>query len=183
VFAALEPSHRDDAWDALNPSLGAMDAVGLMIERSLRRPRFLIDLCEKVLSNAINRGHVLVDATDVDEGLRLMSLYLVSDFAYEMRDVAGTPENIFYKFIGASDLITESELEALLAPDVLGLSIKNTVDLLLWYGFLGIVPESNSPVFIYDRAYDFRRLEAERPKGQEALYAINPAFLLGLRRE
>lgn len=155
-----------------------------MIESSLRRPRFLIDLCERTLSFAVNRGHSTVDEDDVEEGMRQMSLYLVSDFAYELRDVAGTPENIFYKFIGASDLLTEVELESMLSQDTLGLGIKDTIDMLLWYGFLGIVSELNKPIFIYDRAYDFRRLEAERTsKGQEALYAINTAFLRGLRRE
>jgi hypothetical protein len=182
VISSLDSSEHESAWAALNPQLSTMDAVDRMIECSLRRPRFLIDLCEKVLSSAINRGHSQVDSADVDEGMRLMSLYLVSDFAYEMRDVAGTPEDIFYRFIGASDLLTESELETILSPDALGLGLKATTDLLLWYGFLGVVPETNNPVFIYDRAYDFRRLEAERPKGQEALYAINPAFLRGLRR-
>jgi hypothetical protein len=73
-------------------------AIDYMIEASLRRPRFLIDLMERTLSFAINRGHKFVAPEDVEEGARQMSLYLVSDFAYEMRDIAGTPEDIFYRF-------------------------------------------------------------------------------------
>jgi hypothetical protein len=82
-----------------------------MIENSLRRPRFLIDLCERTLSFAVNRGHGFVTEADVEEGLRQMSLYLVSDFGYEMRDVVGTPEDIFYYFIGAPNLLTGQDLE------------------------------------------------------------------------
>ena len=142
--------------------MGRTDAVGRMIECSLRRPRFLIDLCERTLSFAINRGHAAVTEEDVEEGMRQISLYLVSDFGYEMRDFAGTPEDIFYSFIGVPDLLTEADLETLLAADKLGLGVQETINLLLWYGFLGIVSASNEPIFIYDRAYDFRRLEDER---------------------
>jgi hypothetical protein len=160
------------------------DAVTRMIESSLRRPRFLIDLCERALSFAINRRHGFVTEDDVREGLCQMSLYLVSDFGYEMRDLAGTPEDIFYSFIRSPAILKEETLNSILSSDQLGLGIPETIDLLLWYGFLGVIEPSGEPVFIYDRAYDFRRLEAERRllKGK-VLYAINPAFLRGLRRD
>ena len=110
-----------------------------------------------------------------------MSLYLVSDFGYEMRDVTGTPEDIFYMFIGAPELFTHDELELLLGGSPLELSANEIIEVLLWYGFLGVIGASNKPIFIYDRAYDFRRLQAEFPPNREdGLYAINPAFLKGL---
>jgi len=182
VINNLDSMHHEDAWTAINPPIAAGgDAVDLMIESSLRRPRFLIDLCERTLSFAINRGHGFVTEADVEEGLRQMSLYLVSDFGYEMRDVAGTPEDIFYSFIGTTNLLTDDDLQKILSEDKFGFGVNETIDLLLWYGFLGVAGASTKPIFIYDRAYDFRRLEAERaiPK-DKALYAVNPAFLRGL---
>jgi hypothetical protein len=159
-------------------------AIDYMIEASLRRPRFLIDLMERTLSFAINRGHKFVAPEDVEEGARQMSLYLVSDFAYEMRDIAGTPEDIFYRFRGKSELLTHQEVLTTIAPLQIAIPGDDVVELLLWYGFLGIINSQNQPIFIYDRAYDFRRLEAERgPIGDDVLYAINQAFLLGLQRE
>jgi hypothetical protein len=183
VISNVDSSKHEEAWDAINPPLSSGDAVSVMIESSLRRPRFLIDLSERTLSCAINRGHTFVTESDVDEGLRQMSLYLVSDFAYEMRDIAGTPENIFYLFIGADQLLTEEELANILSTDQLGLGIPETIDLLTWYGFLGFMGTSGATVYIYDVAYDFRRLEAERAllKG-DVLYVVNPAFLKGLAR-
>jgi hypothetical protein len=53
VISGIEPARQDLAWSAINPDIGKSDAVGLMIESSLRRPRFLIDLCERTLSFAI----------------------------------------------------------------------------------------------------------------------------------
>lgn len=183
VYSSPSAIEHDAMWDAFNPPMANSDAVSLLIEASLRRPRFLIDLCERTLSFAINRGHQVVSADDIEEGMRQMSLYLVSDFGYELRDVAGTPEDIFYLFLGQPELLTEQELEAILLNDRLGVGVQETIDLLLWYGFLGIIGPNSEPIFIYDRAYDFRRLEAEKAANSaDALYAVNPAFLRGLRK-
>lgn len=159
VVSAVETDRQGEAWNAINPTLPTGDALNFLIENSLRRPRFLIDLCERTISCAMNRGHAFVIETDVEEGLRQMSLYLVSDFAYEMRDVAGTPEDILYAFLGASALLSESEISLLLDKKGIGISSMEAIDLLLWYGFLGFLGDSIKPLFIYDVEYDFRRLE------------------------
>ena len=91
-MSAVDPDKQGEAWKAINPDMSDSDTIALLIDNSLRRSRFLIDLCEKTNSCAMNRGHAVVTPEDVEEGLRLMARYLVSDFAYEMRDVAGTPE-------------------------------------------------------------------------------------------
>ena len=112
-----------------------------------------------------------------------MARYLVSDFAYEMRDVAGTPENILYAFIGSPRLMTETEIEGIIANGDLGLSVRETIELLLWYGFLGFMNESSMPLFIYDVEYDYRRLEAERDRlNGDVFYCVNSAFLKGLSK-
>jgi hypothetical protein len=185
VISRLDRTHHQAAWESINPTFeDGVDAVSMMIEGSLRRPRFLIDLCERVLSFAINRGHTFVNEKDVEEGLRQMALYLVSDFGYEMRDIAGTPEDIFYLFIGTQEWLSERELEKILAGNTLGIGVQETIELLLWYGFLGIVTDGGTPVYIYNRAYDFRRLEGERNASPERrLYSVNAAFLKGLEKE
>jgi len=181
VVYNITPEEDAAAWAAINPTLTSGDAMGTMIEGSLRRPRFLIDLCERTVSVAVNRGHEKVEQPDLEEGLRQMSLYLVSDFGYEMRDIAGTPEDIFYEFIGTPETLSDAAVRAILAKIELKTSIDETIDLLMWYGFLGVKSANGEPVFIYDRAYDFRRLEAERAKlGADKIYAVNPAFLRGL---
>ena len=183
VTSNVDPDRTEEAWIAFNQRVGETeDAVGRLIEASLRRPRFLIDLCERTLSFSINRGHNVVDESDVEEGLRQMSLYLVSDFGYEMRDIAGTPEDIFYQFIGVKKVMNQVELNLIIEKGGINLTADEIVNTLLWYGFLGIVGRSGEPVFIYDRAYDFRRLKAEFPSNAEkgVRYVINSAFLRGL---
>ena len=185
ILSNLEKDQYETALNAIDGTGGkGGSSIDKMIEGSLRRPRFLIDLCERTLSFAINRGHVIVSNDDVEEGLRQMSLYLVSDFAYEMRDVAGIPQNLFYSFIGLPELLAFEELSAVIKGENVGLNPDELVELLLWYGFLGIVGRDNLSVFIYDFAYDFRRLEAERNSLKDGvLYVVNPAFLKGLSRD
>ncbi|WP_143159585.1 P-loop ATPase, Sll1717 family [Paracoccus solventivorans] len=182
VATSVEPDEEYHAWEALNAPMPGGGAIRRLIGSSLMRPRFLIDLCERTLSFAINRGHEVVEESDVDSAVEQMSLYLVSDFGYEIRDVAGTPDDIFYLFIGSPEKIKPSDLDTILSQLDIGIPQSEVVDLLLWYGFLGIIAANGSKVFIYDRAYDIRRLEAERrSRGNNLEFALNPAFLSGLR--
>jgi hypothetical protein len=181
VTHSIAENDRDRVWAAFNTGCAeGGDTVSRLIEGSLRRPRFLIDLSERVLSFAINRGHLVVTEDDVEDGLRQMALYLVSDFGYEMRDVAGTPEDIFNFFIGTEPILSEDDILILLSEDKLGIGIPETVDLLLWYGFLGLVGPLGGTTFIYDLNYDFKRLDTERCRLNPVKYAVNPAFLRGL---
>lgn len=182
VATSVDQDEEQDAWSALDAPMAGGGALRRLIESSLMRPRFLIDLCERTLSFAINRGHEIVDESDVNSAIEQMSLYLVSDFGYEIRDVAGTPDDIFYLFIGSPEKIKPSQLDDILSRIDIGMPQSQVVDLLLWYGFLGIVAANGSKVFIYDRAYDIRRLEAERrSRGNSLEFALNPAFLSGLK--
>lgn len=54
------------------------------------------------------------------------------------------------------------------------------IQLLLWYGFLGLALASDKKVFIYDVEYDFKRLMAQAGSRETTLYCINPAFIDGL---
>jgi hypothetical protein len=184
VVSNVAESKMDAAWQAVNPVLpGDTTAIIKMIESSLMRPRFLIELCEKAISFAINRRHGMVTVGDLEDALKQQSLFLVSDFGYELRDVAGITEGIFYKFIGKGDTLTPEEIIEIVGPTN-GISSDRLIDLLVWYGFLGIPAADGKPIFIYDRLYDMRRLEADRAQqADNLLYIVNPAFLRGLVKD
>jgi len=181
VISNVEETKAAEAWGAVNPPLsGGTSAIREMIASSLMRPRFLIDLCEKAISFAINRGHRAVSAEDVEDALKQQSLYLVSDFGYEIRDVAGVSEDIFYRFVGKGDTFTPQEISEIVGT-IGNLTNERIIELLVWYGFLGIPGTDGKRVFIYDRQYDMRRMEADtKQHGDNLLYVVNPAFLRGL---
>jgi histone H3/H4 len=106
VVSNVEENEASQAWAAFNPIMKSGKAgVAEMIENSLMRPRFLIDLCENALSFAVNRGHSTVQKSDIEDALEKHSIYLVSYFGYEVRDVSGISEDIFYQFLGESDTL------------------------------------------------------------------------------
>jgi hypothetical protein len=166
----------------VNPTLLNGETVfDRLIDHSLMRPRFLVDIFERTISVAANRVHSFVTELDVDDALRQMSLYLCSDFAYEMRDVFGVSEDIIYAFIGCEKYLSEAEVIALLRSVESDVAIEDQITTLLWYGCLGLWRDCEQEIFIYNLEYDFRRLEAERNKmGSNQFFVVNSAFFTGL---
>lgn len=181
VISGVPAERADAAWNAINPNVDGKTAVEAMVAASLMRPRFLIDLAENSLSIAVNRGHSMITEDDVRAALEKHSLYLVTDFGFEVRDISGLSEKIFYDFIGEGQRLTHPQVLNIVSKHQHGMQPERIVDLLLWYGFLGIPDQKNRPVFIYDREYDFKRLEAERDRLDEVVYYVNAAFLEGLK--
>jgi hypothetical protein len=180
----FDDKDADRVWAAINPVMNGSTGMAEMIKSSLMRPRFLIDLCENALSFAINRGHATIQAVDIESALERHSLYLVSYFGFEIRDLSGISEAIFYQFVGEGSVLTESEVEGIIARVSPSISVQDVIRLLIWYGFLGIPDQAGNAVYIYDRNYDIRRIEAERAQQgvDNILYVINPAFMRGLSR-
>ncbi|WP_370126124.1 P-loop ATPase, Sll1717 family [Bradyrhizobium ottawaense] len=179
---SVEAADEEPAWVAFNTRMpNGQTALESMIANCLMRPRFLIDLCENALSFAINRGHQSLTENDVTEALEQHSLYLVSYFGYEVRDISGLDERIFFGFLGQGQLQTEEQIKAVVLRVAPQAPTEKVIRLLLWYGFLGIPGGDGEAIYIYDRQYDIKRLEAERSNGGgDPHFVINPAFLRGL---
>jgi hypothetical protein len=106
---------------------------------------------------------------------------LISDFGYEIRDVSSVTHDLFYAFIGIGELVTYDEVyKALGEANIEETGRDRLIELLLWYGFLGLALGSDKKVFIYDVEYDFKRLLAQAGPRESTLYCINPAFIDGL---
>jgi hypothetical protein len=184
VANSVSAGEAEYTWRAFNTKMsGGRSAIETMIQNCLMRPRFLIDLCENALSFAINRGHQTLLEDDVNEALKQHSIYLVSYFGYELRDISGLSEEFFLKFLGHSEVLTEQEVISVVQRAAPNVAPEKVIHLLMWYGFLGIPDGNGRAIYIYDRQYDIRRLEAEREEhGDDILFVINPAFLRGLKK-
>lgn len=163
--------------------IGNQDLFEYMIDHCLMRPRFLINIIDYAIANAINRGHDLVQETDCVFAARQHSLYLISDFGYEIRDVSGLPSEILYALVNSSNLLTYEEVISRFSKyDVSEKDLGKAFKLMLWYGVIGIALSGGVEKFIYDYDYDMKRLEAEiRNNLDEPLYVINPALRVGLK--
>ena len=56
------------------------------------------------------------------------------------------------------------------------------VDLLLWYGVLGILRKSGEQTYLYDVHYEMRKLKAlvKARETEDLIYTVNRAFWRGL---
>lgn len=149
-----------------------------LIDRSLMRPRFLLNLINHCKSFAINLNHEVIASSDIEKGLGAYSADLLKDIGYELRDISKESDGVLYAFIGCSPELSETGVVELLTDYGLSESEANNVFmLLLWYGFLGVKFNSDEAKYIYDFNYDKALMDGVIRKSKKViLYSINHAF-------
>jgi hypothetical protein len=85
---------------------------------------------------------------------------------------------VLYEFIESPEVSSGLQLFTTLAKVGDPGRVDRLFDILLWYGFLGLVREEDETTYIYSVRYDAKRLNAmiqKRGRG-ECTFRINPAF-------
>lgn len=149
-----------------------------LIDRSLMRPRFLLNLINHCKSFAINLNHDLIEGSDIEKGVAAYSADLLRDVGYELRDVSAETDGVLYAFVASTPDLSESEVsEKLINSGLDNEKASRVADLLLWYGFLGIRINSDDPKFIYDFSYNKALMDGvKRNSNQPVSMVINQAF-------
>jgi hypothetical protein len=175
----------NDLWDRYFPPIvQGRDTFEYFADHCLMRPRFLIAITENAISNAINRGHDKVQEEDCIDGVKQHSLSILSDFAYEIRDVSGASEKVINSLAGMTRYVTKGEvIERFEKANIIGhKDSEKLFNYLLWYGVLGVVNINNVECFIYDFDYNMSRLQAEaETQKEEPLYVFNAALHVALK--
>ena len=183
----LGPLRFQEIWSRVSVThIRGEETSQFLIDRSLMRPRNLLDLVSHCLGYAVNLGHQKVEAEDILKGLKAYSNDLISDFDLEIRDVHPKAEQILYEFIGAKNLLSLDEVNALLRAGNVALDeVAEIIELLLWYGFLGLIDKDGHQKFIYSYNYNMSVLRGvhKQLSHRGSRYVINPAFWEGLEIE
>jgi hypothetical protein len=174
----------DEAWRTVcvSHTLSGDESAQYLIDRSLMRPRFLLNLINHCKSNAVNSGHNRIEQGDIEKGLAAYSTDLIYDIGYEIRDILPDAEDILYDFLGSPCEIRAFDLVAALegkhGPEL----TEKIIEVLIWYGVLGVVRAAGEIAYIYSVNYDVKRLYVMRDRTavQERRYHVNPAFWVGL---
>ncbi len=177
-----EPSF-EELWRQLCVShIYGDETSNYMIDRSLMRPRSLIDLLRLCRSHAINLRHKRIDLEDIEHGEEQYSTQLINDISYEIQDVFPIAKDSLYEFIECPSELDEESLQTILARVSEETTIQEKIlNLLLWYGFLGFRGKEGNPIYIYSVDYDMKRLlSLLKKRSEEIIYLINPAFWRGL---
>ncbi|MGS0824380.1 P-loop ATPase, Sll1717 family [Shewanella sp. 0m-8] len=171
----------DSTFEALWPKIcvshfNGEESSQYLIDRSLMRPRFLLNLISQCKSFAINLNHECVQKEDIDKGLAAYSTDLLADIGYEINDVENSVDDILYAFIGSASTIKKDQIySTLIGFGVEERFIDKIFELLLWYGFLGLVID-DEPKYIYNFNYSMKLVSGIIKKKGDIDYLINPAF-------
>jgi hypothetical protein len=131
---------------------------------------------------AVNLAHERIENADIEKGLRAFSLDLITEADQELTDIIGTDTTLIYHFIGEGDSFDIVKLQTILrGAKVSEDRMIDVIDMLLYYGFMGIKYDTDPPKFIFDVGYDMRILKVIVSKHSDNVnYVLNPAFYPGL---
>lgn len=149
-----------------------------LIDRSLMRPRFLLNLINQCKSFAVNLNHRVIQEDDIQKGLEAYSGDLLTDIHYEIDDISPGNGESLYAFIGCKQNILHDEVNKLLIDYGIEKEIAyKIINILLWYGFIGVKFNNSETKYIYNFNYNMKLMQGVIKKQKEDLYyQINPAF-------
>ena len=162
--------------------MGSGSSFDYLVDHSLMRPRYLLTILMNCRSNAINLGRTHITEEDIKVGLKRFSASVCSDIGYELNDVYPDAGDILYAFNRAKSWQTRQEFDATLASTRLATKdYQRVLELLLWFGFLGVVREDDddiAEVYIFDAGYDMKKLlaEAKQLGDPETQFCVHQAF-------
>jgi len=171
----------DDHFNFLWPRIfvshyAGEDSSQYLIDRSLMRPRFLLNLINQCKSFAINLNHELILEEDIEKGLAAYSTDLLTDIGYEISDVVNGVDGVLYAFISSACLLKKAEIFQTLGEYGVDENLfEEILKVLLWYGFIGLIVQGE-PKYIYDFGYSMKLVSGVIKKQKDIDYQINPAF-------
>jgi hypothetical protein len=169
----------EDLWGVFFEShVRGEESFSYILSRTLMRPREVIRFTRDCIDTAINRGHTAVKESDILHTERAYSETALVEITMELKDVRHEYGDVPYAFIGCSTIFPRVYLEDRLKkagvnPEKMG----NVIDLLLWFGFLGIVVYPDDERYSYQFGHDLKRMQGGIV---EFSYCIHPGFRAAL---
>jgi hypothetical protein len=185
IFNGLDRERSfEELWRAVCVShVDGEESSQFLIDRCLMRPRALIDLINHCRSCAVNLRHQRIEADDIKKGCAQFATTLVFEIGLEIRDVFPEVEDVLYAFIDAPSRIPEKLLRELLTSVGVAVDTQTRlIEILLWYGVLGLVNSNGEVEYIHSLNYDMRLMRGKlRKLGKgSGVFSVNPAFWPGL---
>lgn len=186
-LVASKLSDRDDfdyLWRLIcTPLAHGQQSFDYMVDHCMMRPRYLIRILRECRTLAINREHETIAPDDIDKGIEIFSNAMIKETDLEIRDVMPEAGDLMYNLVGEPRVMSRDKLCSLF-PASCGTEQQRErlIDLLLWFGVIGLQEVGDQVTYIYDAAagYSLKKLKALIAKATNALYRVNPALESGL---
>jgi hypothetical protein len=144
------------------------------------RPRDLLLFVRKLVETAVNRGHTRIEAEDISSAERQYSDDMILNTAYEIADTdPRTADALYAAFQGARQWLSYADVVGLLLnAGIDDTEIDDSLDVLLWFGFLGVATDGTE-LYSHTVGFNIPRLRT-LVSGGNSMFVIHPAFRAGL---
>lgn len=168
-----------EIWPLLcDPLVGTQESFSYFVERTLMRPRDLLQFLNRAIDVAINRGHERVEAEDIIQAEKSYSEDILLATMFEILDTHPEYKDILYAFQGAPVSMSLDEVQDRLREA--GVSSDSTIELLVWFGFLGVsAPTFPDVKYAYSVQDNIRRLMYPL-ENLDGMLIVHPAFRAAL---
>jgi len=166
------------------PFIAGEPSFGFIVHHAMHRPRAVLDIVELCLSNAVQAGHNVITADDMNKAASSYSVELLENFNFEVRDIFPAGDRVIYQFVGPNGSFEAEEAASILARHIgKDGDVQRLFDILLWFGFFGVRNAAGKELFIFDVGENLDLLKAQA-SSTDALQniAIHPMFRLALQR-
>ena len=173
----------DDVWPVVFDNyIGTQHSFMFLITRTLMRPRDLLSFLRKAVEVSINRGHERVTQDDLKAAEEAYSEDMFLALSFELGDINPDYSEILFRFLKCPIRLTQQELYQMIEQGGLfSDELRKLVELLLWFGFLGVQAVSDEePQFAYRVRYNIPKLVAPISAGS-GTYVVHPAFRSALQ--
>jgi hypothetical protein len=151
------------------------ESFSYLLSRTLMRPWDLLHLLRRCLNVAVNRGHSKVSESDILQAEKTYSEDQLQDVSFELRDISPDYPEVLYAFIDSAAVLTEAAVrERLAAAGVWSDQRERVLDLLLWFGFLGVLRPDGEERYAYQYKYGVGRML--RDVATPLRFVMHPAF-------
>ena len=168
-----------EIWPLLcDPLVGTQESFSYFVERTLMRPRDLLQFLNRAIDVAINRGHDRIEAEDILQAEKSYSEDMLLATMFEILDTHPEYKDILYTFQGAPVSMSLDEVQDRLREA--GVSSDSTIELLVWFGFLGVsAPTFPDVKYAYSVQDNIRRLMYPL-ENLDGMLVVHPAFRAAL---
>jgi len=166
----------DEMWPMFFDSyISGEHSFAYILRRTMMRPRDLIGFLRQCVSVAINRGNSKVLESDILQAEKQYSEDQLQALFDELRDINSQFAELPYAFIGSDVTMTRNVLEGKVREfDIPPDGVKAAIDILLWFGFFGIVDAEGEGKYAHMYQYGVQRMLREA--NDQTLFVIHPAF-------
>jgi len=118
--------------------IGIEDSFEYMLNRTLWRPRDLLQFINAAIQVAVDRSHERVQVDDIIQAEHSYSEDMLLALVYEIEDTHPEIARAIYEFQGAPRVVSLTEVgNRLIQVGLPADEVQKGIELLLWYGFLG----------------------------------------------